>query len=126
MHQMTIHSHNYRCFVVSCMQYPVIFYLAISVTVCTFIQPYKHLVSNILDTLLTADVLILLLIRNTSAISFGEDRTFSLTEDSNLTCLSSMAELKVTSRVYTLAPFYFIPLAAFVSTIVVSITYFVW
>ena len=108
------------------MQYPVIFYLAISVTVCTFIQPYKHLVSNILDTLLTADVLILLLIRNTSAISFGEDRTFSLIEDSNLTCLSSMAELKVTSKVYTVAPFYFIPLAAFVSTIVVSITYFAW
>ena len=109
------------------------FYLATAVTVSTFMQPYKHAISNILDALLTADVLVLLLIRNTSAISFGEDQTFSLTEETgtkfnttNLTCSVLPAEQSVTKRVYTLAPFYFIPLLVFILTIIALIIYSVW
>ena len=115
------------------MQYPVMFYLATAVTVCTFIQPYKHTISNILDALLTADLFMLLLIRNTSALSFGGEQTFLLHEEldinsTNLTCGSQQTGkgVHVTSRVYALAPFYFIPLLVLLLTIVGLIIYIVW
>ena len=109
------------------------FYLATAVTVCTFIQPYKHAISNILDALLTADLLILLLIRNTSALSFGGEQTFLLNEElnmnsTNLTCSTQPTgkSVHVTNRVYALAPFCFIPLLVFFLTIVALIIYIVW
>jgi hypothetical protein len=107
------------------------FYLATAMTICTFVQPYKHAVSNILDALLTADLLILLLIRNTSALSFGGEQTFLLSEElnTNLTCstqpIATGKSVHVTNRVYALAPFYFIPLLVFVLTIVASVIYII-
>ena len=93
-------------------------------------QPYKHVISNILDALLSADLLILLLIRNTDALSFGGEQTFLLTEQpsvnsSHLPCDAQPTGKSehVTKRVYALAPFYFIPLLAFILTIVALVTY---
>lgn len=116
------------------IQYPVMFYLATTMTVCTYMQPYKHAVSNILDSLLSANLLVLLIIRNTSALSFGEEQTFLLTEepsvklnDTHLTCSSQSTEknMHITKRVYALAPFYFIPLLAFTLTVVALIIYII-
>ena len=112
------------------IQYPVMFYLAATVTICAFMQPYKHVISNILDALLSADLLILLLIRNTDALSFGGEQTFLLTKEpsvnsTHLPCDAQSTEKSehVTKRVYALAPFYFIPLLAFVLTIVALVAY---
>ena len=103
-------------------QYPTIFYLATAMTVSTFMQPFKHAVTNILDALLTADVLILLLLQNTSAITFGEESKFSLSKEtvnSSWNCSDPVTEQLLSPRVIALTPFYFIPLALSIFVVVI-------
>ena len=98
------------------------FYLAITMTVCTFMQPFKNAVTNILDALLAADVLILLLIQNTSAITFGEESKFSLSGETDITgwnCSDPVTEQLVSPKVIALTPFYFIPLALSIFAVVI-------
>ena len=109
------------------MQYPTIFYLAITVTITTFLQPFKHAISNILEILLTVDALVLLLVRNTGAFSFDEDigATTVPMRMEEMECISDELSVKnsVTHQVYALIPFYYIPTVTFISTIVAFIIY---
>ena len=109
------------------MQYPTIFYLAISVTISTFLQPFKHAVSNVVEILLTADALVLLLIRNTDAFSFGEGMgsTSVPMRMEEMECTTDDLSFKnsVTLQVYVLIPFYYVPMVASFSTMVAFIIY---
>jgi len=51
------------------MQHPAIFIFSVIITVFGFLQPYKNLYNNVLQLLLSLDVLTLLLVRNTEQFS---------------------------------------------------------
>lgn len=120
MHDKLLEQYQYVLSLLT--QYPAMFYLAITMTGCTFMQPFKHAVTNILDALLAADVLILLLIQNTSGITFGEESNFLLSEgtvNSSWNCSDLVMEQFVSPKVIALTPFYFIPLALSIFAMVI-------
>ena len=89
------------------LQYPAIFMLMISSSVYGFVQPFQHLAVNILETVLSINTLILLLLRNTDII---EEDLGSLSQQPEHaeTCQDKVEGL--TAFTLLLLPLYYLPL----------------
>ena len=63
-------------------QYPVYFVLVVLATIQAYVQPYRHALWNVLELLVSVDVLVLLLIRNTDYIEeFLQVHIYRITGD---------------------------------------------
>ena len=116
--------------------YGLILTLIIVIAVCSYVKPYKKLGTNLLDVFLSCDVLILLMLRNTVYLEdvyqvitqdivhteqlvsgpqspVNEDQLLSALEQ----CGSSFTG--ITTMVAILTPFYYLPLALAVGTLLV-------
>lgn len=91
------------------MQYPVIFCLMITLVVWPFVQPYKQTWTNFIEGFLVADVLILVLLRETDYF-----KTF-------LTGKRTAGSLSTHVKVLTL--FYYVPLIVLTLAVIVSIIF---
>ena len=90
-------------------QYPAMFVLMIITAVNGYVQPYKHHAANILETVLSVNTLVLLLLRNTATIEEALGNLGEQAADSQLsTCQDNMDG--VTDFVWLLQPAYYLPL----------------
>ena len=115
-------------------QYPAIFCLMINICVCLFIQPFKAMSANVIEAFLAADVLILLLFRQTDYFKTLE-HSFSLpmTTSNNISQYGEGCDDGIISGIslqsLLLIPGYFIPLAFFILassvSVALNIRYFV-
>ena len=104
------------------------FVLMISTTLYLFIQPYSSQVANVLETLLSLDVLILLFFASNEAIP-----EFLLTVGSTQ-LQSSVTELQtcpspiigVTKLTALMTPFYYIPLVFLLCGFLIFAVYYLW
>ena len=99
------------------IQYPALFVLSMLTAVFGFVQPYESMYCNILESLLSLDVLVLLLMRNTEQIS----EELQVLPQSNITANQCAYTSGVTGFTWLLLPFYYFPLIvlAIVSSVVV-------
>ena len=108
--------------------YAPAFILMISTTVYLFVQPYRSLVANILEAVLSASTLILLLASSDTAITEGllfidlKQLQGFVTDDAK--CPDPVRG--VTRLTIFLAPFYYLPLFTAVCGIVIAATYYFW
>ena len=85
------------------------FVLMIITAVNGYVQPYKHHAANILETVLSVNTLVLLLLRNTATIEEALGNLGEQAADSQLsTCQDNMDG--VTDFVWLLQPAYYLPL----------------
>ena len=93
-------------------KYAAIFIISVIMTVFGFLQPYKSVYCNILEALLSLDVLVLLLLRNTEQIT---DQLQVPTElSSNGTAGRECVEEEgITGFSWLLFPLYYFPLVVF-------------
>jgi len=93
-------------------QYAAIFIISVIMTVFGFLQPYKSMCCNILEALLSLDVLVLLLLRNTEQIT--DQLQVPAEKTSNGTTGRVCTEVEgITGFSWLLFPFYYFPLAVF-------------
>ena len=86
-----------------------------------FLQPYENVYCNVLESLLSLDVLVLLLMRNTEQIS---DQLQVLPQN-NITA-SQCADISgVTGLSWLLLPFYYFPVIVLALVCSVVVTYYV-
>ena len=86
-----------------------------------FLQPYENMYINVFESLLSLDVLVLLLMRNTEQIS---DQLQVLPQN-NITA-SQCADISgVTGLSWLLLPFYYFPVIVLVLVCSVVVTYYV-
>ena len=103
------------------------FVLMISTAVYLFVQPYSSLFANVLETLLSLDILIILIIASNEAVT-----EFLLTVGSQLQ--SSVSELQtcpspvigVTKLTALMTPFYYLPLLILFCGVLISAFYYLW
>jgi hypothetical protein len=89
-------------------EYPAIFVLMITAAVYSYVQPFKQLAVNVLETVLSINTIILLLLRNTSTI---RDDLSSLGRQLSLNETLCQDEVKgVTDFSWLLLPVYYLPL----------------
>ena len=87
-------------------QYPAIFILSVIIAVFGFLQPYKNIYNNILESLLSLDVLVLLMMRNTQQIT----EQLQVLPHSNIT--NGCTDINgVTEFTWLVSPFYYAPVA---------------
>jgi len=105
--------------------YGVIMVLMIVLTVSSFCKPYKQRVVNLLDVFLACDILVLLLLRNTA---YFEDILqvidLDITRDEVVECGSNF--VSITPMVALLTPFYYIPLATALCSLLVWLGYLIY
>ena len=94
------------------LQYPAIFILLLITTVFGFLQPYENMYCNVLECLLSLDVLVLLL-RNTAQIS--DELQVLPQQTSNMTTVGTCRrEVEgITRFSWLLFLFYYFPLIVF-------------
>ena len=105
------------------MQFPAIFVLSVTIAVYGFVQPYKDMASNIIETVLSLNVLLLLLLQNTELI-VDELQKVKVPEQpsvetANVTNQCSNEINGITDLTWLLLPFYYIPLV--VSVLVTTV-----
>jgi len=88
-------------------QYPAIFILSVIIAVFGFLQPYKNVCNNILESLLSLDVLVLLMMRNTQHIT----EQLQVLPHSNITANGCTDVNGVTEFTWLVSPFYYAPVA---------------
>ncbi len=94
--------------------YAVIFTLMIVITVCGYCQPYKSLLVNVLDLLLACDILIMLMLRNTTYLQEQYQVFEDYEEDSQRSLNSELCIERfttITNMTLVLTLFYYLPLA---------------
>ena len=102
-------------------QYPALFVLSVIFAVFGFLQPYENLYCNVLECLLSLDVLALLLMRNTAQIS---DELQVLPQ--NNTTANQCADISgVTGFTWLLLPFYYFPVIVLAIVCIIAVTYYV-
>ena len=106
----------------SLSQYPAIFILAVIFAIFGFLQPYEHLVYNVLETALFIDVLTLLLLRNTVVILddlqvFSEENKTANTGDECSNRIEGVTNLTVLLSIP-----YYIPVAVFGLIIITAVS----
>ena len=95
------------------------FILSVIIVVFGFLQPYKNMYNNVLESLLSLDVFILLLLRNTGQISDG----LQILPLSNFTANECTVIDGVTGFTGMLLPFYYASVVAFIVVIVIAATH---
>lgn len=91
------------------VQYPAMFIICILIITTGLVWPYIDIFSNILDIVLSVDVMLLLLIRNTR--QFNDDlNKFSFKELSSTNSSCVNYELEFSALSYILIPFFYAPL----------------
>ena len=95
------------------LQYPVIFILLVMITVFGFLQPYESMHCNILESLLSLDILVLLLMRNTEQLS--DELQVLPQQTSNVTTVGTCKRPVegITGFSWLLFPLYYFPLVVF-------------
>ena len=86
-----------------------------------FLQPYKNLYCNVLECLLSLDVLVLLLMRNTAQIS----DELQVLPQNNMTANQCADISGVTGFTWLLLPFYYFPVIVLAIVCVIVVTYYV-
>jgi len=101
------------------LQHPAIFILSVIIAVFGFLQPYKNLYNNVLEVLLSLDVLTLLLVRNTE--QFSDELQMLPQQSLNLTTEGTCrnAVEGITAFSWLLFPFYYFPLVVFLIIVVI-------
>ena len=95
------------------LQFPAIFIISVVLAVSEFLQPYENMYCNVLESLLSLDVLVLLLMRNTEQIS---DQLQVLSQQtSNMTTVGTCRRPVegITGFSWLLFPLYFFPPVVF-------------
>ena len=100
-------------------QYPAIFVLSVILAVFGFLQPYENLYCNVLESLLSLDVLVLLLMRNTVQIS----DELQVLPQNNTTANQCTDISGVTGFTWLLLPFYYFPLIVLAIVCIVVLTH---
>ena len=100
-------------------QYPAMFILSVIIVVYGFLQPYKNMYNNVLESFLSLDVFILLLLRNTEQIS-DELQILPL---NNFTANECTVISGVTGFTWLLLPFYYASVVALLVVIVIVATH---
>ncbi len=95
----------------SLLQYPAIFILMVFVAVFGYLQPYKHLLTNILEIVLCINVLTMLLLRNTKTLTEGFQALEEQDGQSDDECNDQFEG--VTDLAILLGTFYYFPLVIF-------------
>ncbi len=95
----------------SLLQYPAIFILMVFVAAFGYLQPYKHLLTNILEIVLSINVLTMLLLRNTKTLTEGYQALEEQDGQSDDECNDQFDG--VTDLAILLGTFYYFPLVVF-------------
>ncbi len=95
----------------SLLQYPAIFILMVFVAAFGYLQPYKHLLTNILEIALCINVLTMLLLRNTMTLTEGLQALKERDGQSDDECNDQFEG--VTDLAILLGTFYYFPLVVF-------------
>ncbi len=95
----------------SLLQYPAIFILMVFVAAFGYLQPYKHLLTNILEIVLCINVLTMLLLRNTKTLTEGFQALEEQDGQSDDECNDQFDD--VTDLAILLGTFYYFPLVVF-------------
>ena len=95
------------------LQYPVIFILLVIITVFGYLQPYENMYCNVLESLLSLNILVLLLMRNTEQIS--DELQVLSQQTSNMTTVGTCRRPVegITGFSWLLFPLYYFPLVVF-------------
>ncbi len=103
--------------------YAVVLSLMVIIAVCSYCQPYKQLFVNVLDLLLSCDILVMLMLRNTPYLE-EQYQVFEETEvDTTMDEVCSERFTEITKMVIILAPFYYIPLVLGVAVLTCWLLY---
>ena len=102
-------------------QYPAIFVLSVILAVFGFLQPYENMYCNVLECLLSLDVLVLLLMRNTAQIS----DELQVLPQNNMTANQCTDTSGVAGFTWLLLPFYYFPVIVLAIVCVIAVTYYV-
>jgi hypothetical protein len=94
--------------------------LAVFTTIYAYVRPYKSTFSNLVESAVNVDFL-LLLVLNTTAFFREDYLTFPPSAQSGPDCSDSIATVT-----WILMPFYYLPLAAFCVTLLSSLLLCIW
>ena len=92
----------------SIFQYPTMLVISVLIVITGLAWPYRDVYSNILDLFLSVDVLLLLLLKNTSQFKDELDKVELKRDNVENGCVEY--NLKPTRLSHVLLPFYYIPL----------------
>ena len=99
------------------LQYPLLLILSISIVTTGLVWPYKSILSNFMDLLLSVDVILLLILRSTGHL---KDRLGAVTlEGVNRSNQCVEFNFKPSILSYILLPFYYFPLLSCVTALCV-------
>ena len=102
------------------LQYQVMVYLGITLTLCSFIQPYKKYFHNCMDLMLNTNALILLIIRNVGEIE-SPTSTGNISFDLTANCDDYYTNTIFSPVNYRLFPFYYFPIVVFFISSIVAL-----
>ena len=94
-------------------QYPAIFIILVIITVFGYLQPYENMYCNVLEFVLSLDILVLLLMRNTEQIS--DELQVLPQQTSNMTTVGTCRRPVegITGFSWLLFPLYYFPPVVF-------------
>ena len=109
--------------------YAVIMTLMVIIAVSSYCKPYKSLLVNVLDLVLACDILIMLMLRNTTYLTEQYQVFLDSEEDTRRSLNSELCIDRftaITDMATILVPFYYLPLAVGVTVFVCWVIYSVY
>ena len=91
-----------------------------------YIQPYKDMISNVLEVVLAVDVLVMLMMKNTDLIRDSLIGIRPHLVNTTTTCIEGGNVQGISPLVILLTPFYYLPLVITVAVGVVWTAYKAW
>ena len=91
------------------LQYSSIFLIIIILFAYGYVQPYKSMISNVLEVVLAVDILILLGLKNSNQIP-NTILSQQLNDTMSANCTDTIDITGISPLVAALTPFYYIPL----------------